>query len=280
MEVNTISKTMLFTTIRISCAMPGGGVGSGTGFVLDIGVGDGYFVPVLVTNKHVVQGASQVVVHVIARKGSGPDLGKRLDIGVNPANAPFVGHPDPSVDITAAPLLPILGEHAGDVFYKSLSMSDLPTEEQASRFDALEEVTFVGYPNGWSDPSNHTPIIRRGITATPLTLSFGHRPVFLVDGSVFGGSSGSPVFLYNSGSYTDGQGGIIVGNRCLLVGIMAETMVRDNYLPLTVNSLPHTRVAQEMNLGIAFEWKAIAQTVDVLRARWNIHPQKADAVPE
>jgi hypothetical protein len=36
---------------------------------------------------------------------------------------------------------------------------------------------------------------RRGMTATPPQLDYCGRPTFLIDASVFGGSSGSPVFL-------------------------------------------------------------------------------------
>lgn len=274
MEVNTTSKNLLFTTVRITCQMAAG-VGSGTGFILDIGFGDDH-VPVLVTNKHVVRGASQVVLHFVARQGgeNKPDLGQHFSIPFDPTKMPFVGHPDPSIDIAAIPLVPIWGTHESKLFYRVLSMADLPDTEQGQKFDALEEVTFVGYPNGQSDPLHQTPIVRRGITATPMVLPFAGRPVFLVDGSVFGGSSGSPVFIYNSGSYSDGTGGIVIGNRCILVGIMAETMVRNSELPLEVSTAPHTKMAQELNLGVAYAWNAIAETVEEVRRHYGVAPKQ------
>lgn len=95
--------------------MPGG-VSSGTGFLLDIGDEDVYFVPVLMTNKHVIQGASQFGT---LRRPPGdtdlPDFGKRLDFGAGPED-PLHRHPD----ITAAPMLPMLGERAREVFVSSV----------------------------------------------------------------------------------------------------------------------------------------------------------------
>lgn len=72
-----------------SCSVPGG-VSSGTGFLLDIGDEDVYFVPVLMTNKHVIQGTSQFGT---LRRPPGdtdlPDFGKRLDFAAGPED-PFI----------------------------------------------------------------------------------------------------------------------------------------------------------------------------------------------
>jgi hypothetical protein len=144
----------------------------------------------------------------------------------------------------------------------------------------LEEVTFIGYPNGWADEAHHTPIVRRGITATPMSLNFSAKPVYLVDGSVFGGSSGSPVFLFNEGSYPNGAGGIVLGTRLQLVGIMAATMVRNSQLPLSVSTQPHVKVAQEMNLGVAFNWQAIEETILELEKVYGLDYRAESSIPE
>lgn len=106
-----------------------------------------------------------------------------------------------------------------------------------------------------------------------MSLGFGGLPVYLVDGSVFGGSSGSPVFLFNQGSYPDGKGGLVIGTRIQLVGVMAATMVRHSALPLAVSTQPHVKLAQEMNLGIAFNWKAIVETLSELEKAYGIQQE-------
>jgi hypothetical protein len=57
----------------------------------------------------------------------------------------------------------------------------------------FEEVLFVGYPLGFWDPSSGTPIVRRGVTATPFHTNYQGEPAFLIDGAVFPGCSGGPV---------------------------------------------------------------------------------------
>lgn len=265
-EVNTLSKKLMFATVKITSYGPNG-VSKGTGFLLNIDRDPAYMSPVLVTNKHVVAGATRVSVRFIKADPSDlsrPKLGEAFDVDANPGK--FVGHPDPGVDLTMIVLGSMLTpeEYAG-VYVKPLPLALIPESEVFDAFDALEEVTFVGYPNGWSDSAHDTPIIRRGITATPMSLEFDGRPVFLVDGSVFGGSSGSPVFVFNQAGYPDGQGTIIMGSRLHLVGVMAETLIRDTRLPLSVSTAPFARLSQEMNLGVAFGVRAIREAVEEVR---------------
>jgi hypothetical protein len=89
--------------------------------------------------------------------------------------------------------------------------------------DAVEEVLFIGYPCGIWDARNLLPIVRRGITATPIYIDFSGRKQFLIDASVFPGSSGSPVFIYNAGIYWDKKSGsTVVGHRLFFLGILSE----------------------------------------------------------
>jgi hypothetical protein len=73
---------------------------------------------------------------------------------------------------------------------------------------------------------NKLPIIRQGITATPIWNQFNGENVFLIDAGVFPGSSGSPVFIYNHGAYPT-KDGIAIGNRLLFIGVISETMIRN-----------------------------------------------------
>jgi hypothetical protein len=101
----------------------------------------------------------------------------------------------------------------------------IPTPQQTADMNAIEDVTFLGYPSGLVDEQNATPIVRRGITATPFSNDFQGRPEFLIDAGVYPGSSGSPVFLYNEGAYT-GPSGVIVGSRLLFLGMITSTLQR------------------------------------------------------
>lgn len=59
----------------------------------------------------------------------------------------------------------------------------------------FEELLFVGYPEGVWDPNSGFPIVRRGVTATPLKSDYGGQPAFLIDGPVYEGCSGGPVVV-------------------------------------------------------------------------------------
>lgn len=218
-----------------------------------------------VTNKHVVDGANQLELQFIRKHASEdrPLLGERVSATLTDASC-WVGHVDPAIDVAVAPLAPILAALSGPVFFRSLPSNLMPSEAVAADLDAIEEVTFVGYPNGHYDEAHLTPIVRRGITATPIVLPFGGRPVFLLDGSVFGGSSGSPVFIYNSGLFRQGTNIMMGQTRVLLVGIIAETVIRQNALPLQVATAPHALFSQELNLGVVITWRAIAAAIDEL----------------
>ena len=74
---------------------------------------------------------------------------------------------------------------------------------------------------------NKLPVIRQGITATPIWNDFNGEYKFLIDGGVYPGSSGSPVFICNQGAYSCNSG-IVVGSRLYFVGIISDTYQRED----------------------------------------------------
>jgi hypothetical protein len=104
--------------------------------------------------------------------------------------------------------------------------SVVPTQEAVDQLAAVEEVVFIGYPSGLRDERNSTPLIRRGITASPVWNDFGGDPVFLIDAGVYPGSSGSPVFILNQGAYAT-KDGLDVGSRLMFLGMVSQTMMRN-----------------------------------------------------
>jgi hypothetical protein len=260
MKVDTIAKELLFSTVRI-INQGAKGTTIGTGFLMTKPFGEDQVLPLLVTNKHVVEGADELTVGLIARdpQTGDPKLGQGWNYVMR--NPQWVGHPDPQIDVAVIGMLP-LWQNSSNAFFKSIPTSMMPAGNQGLFFDAIEEVTFIGYPDGRQDPAHLTPIVRRGITATPLELPFAGKPSFLVDGSVFGGSSGSPVFLLNEGMYRSGPTATTIGTRRVLIGVVAATMIREQVHPLVVGHGPHVRLARELNLGIVYSWRAIEQTID------------------
>ncbi|TYR55878.1 MULTISPECIES: trypsin-like peptidase domain-containing protein [Streptomyces] len=262
MNVNTPGRQLLFSTVRLDNVTASGAVSTGTGFILLADLENGRMCPLLVTNKHVVAHAARLSAHFIVRKPDidEPNLGQGAEVALPPNG--YFGHPNPRVDIAVVPLASVLQQFGAQLFMRALPLSLLATEVANLYVDAIEEITFIGYPNGHRDPKHLTPIIRRGITATPLDLDMGGDPAFLVDGSVFGGSSGSPVFLFNEGSYRASDNGLTIGTRIVLIGIVSATMVRHAQLPIEAANAEHVKIAQELNLGVVFNARAIKETIE------------------
>lgn len=156
--------------------------------------------------------------------GPSPDGRVRAEIDASA----FLRHSDPTLDLAAMPLGPALNQlvKAGRAaFFRSISPDLVPNVSVTSQLAALEDIVFIGYPSGLRDEKSGLPLIRKGITATPVWNDFRGQPSFLVDAGVFPGSSGSPVFILNQGTYFTPEG-VTVGSRLLFLGVLTETMVR------------------------------------------------------
>ncbi len=197
MDVRTIAEQQLFTTVRIEAITPDG-TATGTAFVFRYDW-DSKKTLFLVTNKHVVADATKGRFFFTLKGGDNkPLVGQRFDVTHDNFQGDWHGHPNPDVDIAVMPLIPLLihVHNAGQqIYYKAVTKDLIPDPEQTKWIDAVEEVTFIGYPNGIYDMKNLLPIVRRGTTATPFQIDYVGEPKFLIDASVFPGSSGSPVFF-------------------------------------------------------------------------------------
>ena len=218
------SEQLTYSTVRIECDLKGGGKSTGTGFFFKF-LDDGQnFVPVVVTNNHVVKDAVQgrFLLHEGDNDG-GPHTDSNFSVSLGNFESLWIKHPDPKVDLCILPIATLLSEAAKQnrkIFYVSLDPSLIPSEEQLAGLTAVEEVLMVGYPVGIWDKVNNMPIIRRGITATHPSKNYDGRHEFMIDAACFPGSSGSPVLLFNIGSYALKTGGIAMGSRILLLGIL------------------------------------------------------------
>ena len=254
-------------------------VESGTGFILnyvDPDSEDERSAPMLVTNRHVVESGIKIEFFMTSKKKDedAPEIGKIVNIENTEGDSIWTFHPDPEVDIAAlliGPLLNNLKAQGREVFFRGISSELLPSEEQLEDVDALEEVIFVGYPVGMYDQKNFTPIMRTGTTATPVQLDYQGKPAFLIDASVFPGSSGSPVMIFNKGAYTTRTGGNVIGSsRFFLLGIVAMniSMPEQSDVQLkTSAATPYVQTAQAIDIGLVFNSKAILGAAEVLWAK-------------
>lgn len=227
MNIKDISTQLLYTTVPIYSKKRDGTFSSGTGFVFSVVESEEKSIPLLITNYHVLKDAVAGFVEFhIAEDGMPSEKSIRIQFDSGIINGNKLG----DLDLIAVPLAASFNElqqNGTTVFYRTVDQNIIPKSEIIDELAAIENITFIGYPSGIYDTTNKLPIIRQGITATPIWNKFKGTEVFLIDAGVFPGSSGSPVFIYNQGSYPTKEG-IAIGNRLLFVGVISETMVRND----------------------------------------------------
>ena len=228
MNLGDLSTQLLFTTVPIWVEKSATETTTATAFLYNFPIPDkpGQFIPLLLTNHHVVTGGKRGLIELFQKSGDSPDLKNRVRVEIgSDILTKFV---DRDLDLAAVAMGPVLNqlETAGKgVFFRSVGPELVPSSEVVSDLAALEEVVFIGYPSGLRDGQSGVPIIRRGITATPVWNDFEGRRGFLIDAGVFPGSSGSPVFILNQGAYA-AKNGLIVGSRLHFLGMITDSMVR------------------------------------------------------
>lgn len=227
----------------------------------------------------------------LKQKDGLPTLGDGFSLNISPQDWPkmWFGHPDQNVDISICPLVPLLEfmrqQHGIDPFYRAVDTSMIPNEEQNRKLDAIEPVTFVGYPNGVWDSKNLLPVARRGTTASPIEVDFEGTPCFLIDASVFGGSSGSPVFILNQGSFATNEGGIVIGSRFLFVGVIAAVFFRTHLnqiipVPIPTQVQPMAQQQEMIDLGIVFKARTVVETIEAFLKAYNVDTTNSVAMSQ
>jgi len=118
----------------------------------------------------------------------------------------------------------------------------------------IEEIIMVGYPRGLWDDASHYPLIRRGITSTHPGLNFKGQNIGVIDAACFPGSSGSPIFVLNKGSYSEDVDHVDLENRPILLGVLyggpqisVNGEIEIEEIPTSTQSYSTTKIM--MNLG-------------------------------
>lgn len=261
----SMSEMITYSTVLIRCQYMDGSFGSGTGFIINLCKNEekGICIPVLVTNNHVVENSVKTVFEFCRADEDGNPIDTEPFSFTYEGNA-WIHHPDKNVDMCClllAEALKKLEENNIKIFYIPLETDLIPDQKVLSELSAMEEVVMVGYPIGLSDTYNHKPIIRKGITSSHPKKDYQGKKETLLDMACYPGSSGSPVFILNQGTYATANG-IVVGNRIILLGILygghefsAKGVLEFANLPNVPS--PITRIP--INLGIMIKAERILE---------------------
>ena len=213
------------------------------------------------TNKHVIKNSVEVSFEFCLMDENGAPVDHGSFIVIHGAGM-WKHHPGKDVDLCCMPLGHVINhlkEKNVNIFYIPLSTDLLPEEEESSSFSAMEDVVMIGYPIGLSDTYNHKPIIRKGITATHIKKDYQGKKEFLVDMACFPGSSGSPIFILNEGSYHIGHN-LYAGSRVRLIGVLyggPQYIATGELMLMDLPNIPRPVTQIPTNLGIAIKAQKI-----------------------
>jgi hypothetical protein len=226
MEQNlTPVEQLAYSTVRIEADLIDGDVSTGTGFFFRLKEKeDGSHIPVIVTNKHVIEGSAKGRFQLTLKDESGvPLIKSHFTFELDQFEKRWTPHPDGSTDLCVMPIAPLINlakEQDKKFYFISLRKELLPTENDFDDMFGMDDITMVGYPIGIWDSVHNFPVFRRGITATNPKYDWNDRKEFLIDCACFPGSSGSPILLLNVGGYFSRKGMNLGGIRLKLLGIL------------------------------------------------------------
>ncbi len=267
MRTDTIASRLLFTTLRI--ATDDGRVG--TGVICSYPFSEGGEGSFLVTNKHVVTDSLHgALTFSLADANGQPVSDHSYKLHCREKAWQWTGHPDAEVDVAAISIklaVNNIRRQGHNVYYCTVSRDLVLMDEQTRDMDAVEEVWMVGYPNGIYDQVNNLPVVRRGITATPYAVDYEAKPRFLIDASVFPGSSGSPVYLYDPlGMRRRADSGLSFGGapRVFFLGILGSGYQRTNGGLLLAQPTNVVVSSEMLDLGIVHKARTVIETIEHL----------------
>lgn len=229
----TISEQMMFTTARLQTS-----VGSGTGFFFNFNLGTEGMIPIIITNKHVLNYNQSETVQFFLHTKTGGNPDGQINI-----NFQTEWHFHPDKDLCFCFLGPLFNQikekENKDVFFLPITEDLVWDNSKLDELSAIEDVVMVGYPNGLWDKQNNLPLFRRGITASHPATDFNNKNIGVVDMACFPGSSGSPIFILNENGYSDKKGTHFMGSsRVILLGVLFEGPQMNAKGELIIENIP------------------------------------------
>ena len=172
----------------------------------------------------------------------------------------YAVHPDSHVDIAAFWI-----EDPGDsLFLKQFAPFDrgvLAKDEDIRKYwlHPGDELFFIGYPVGTASPQGVFPILRSGFVSSYPLLPLRKNPFIYLDGSVFDGNSGGPVYFeYHASSWNKRS----VNQKGMIIGLISHALSPE--VPLKIDPVKKKR---DIRIGGFVNSEFILELLDSLECR-------------
>ncbi|HQI77510.1 MAG TPA: hypothetical protein PK384_13435 [Candidatus Latescibacteria bacterium] len=272
---NKLLQPYLATARITGIGGPSGKPQVGTGFFLDFACDAGKTSRWLVTNKHLVEGCTEVVLRLHAGEQTNDgkfNMTREWFELVSKAPAGMtVNHPtDDLCAMSGEDIVKGAGCIGKLLAAESLTEGMIPAQATLEEMSVSEDVIIVGYPAGRMDEKHGLPVLRRGCTASHPGLSFGGGCRGLLDAHIYFGSSGSPVLVWDDRLYLD-AGQARERSRRVLLGVVVDHDSDEVEGEVLVNGARTTpsavaRVKVPLHLGSYIRAEALLVLKEAIRA--------------
>jgi hypothetical protein len=186
-------------------------------------------VPSVITSKHLLEDAESITFFFLEENANRfPQYGRTQQITIKRSDLAVINHPDAQLDLVVIPVTSIITYFSNKkilISYHPLSETVIAKDSMMKTLNPVENVFLIGYPAEIKKELEGTPLIKKGITATPLFIDFDKKKEFLIDIAAYNGSGGAPVFVYQN-SNSDRNDQRMEGQRILLAGISTATWTK------------------------------------------------------
>ncbi len=239
----------------------------GTGFFamrkVDV---DGNAIPMLITNKHVVQGQNMIVLRFTDKSDGSL---KEVPAQVTENGLPiYKTHPDSTVDIA------VLQLNGGYITENNFAFPAFDIDEHAMDSSLLREkgvdegslIYMLGYPMGLVNVNSKVPICRLGCVARMSEAQIQETKNILVDIQNFPGNSGSPIVTRPEIISIEGTPAF--GKACLLGIVHSYIPYREKLINQQTKEIVEIR-SENSGLAWVHPVEQIREVVDMINPRFE-----------
>lgn len=222
----------------------------------------------LITNKHVIENIQEITIWLHLVDDADEPLDGHYEHTFRLTKENLFLHPNKNVDLCGIyiDLQNIMNSGKSQGFnIKICSIPEILICKDHS-FPPVQEILMIGYLPGLFDDNNYLPVIRKGITATPINRNFKGNQEFLIDCGCYPGYSGSPIIVLEKqhGFHNLHENKFYKNAYYMLIGIQFNSPIGSDNQLLDTNDEP---ILTRYHLGTVIKSKEIFTIKEVILQR-------------